>query len=76
MFFAPSKSRYGTKIRNMGVSKTDDHIQIMIKMPKPNHEHPTPFKAPGRDLKEMIIICTFKIKIESLNFENECIKDQ
>ena len=60
----------------MGVSKTGDHIQIMIKMPKPNQEHPAPFKAPERDLKEMIIICTFKIKIESLNFENECIKDQ
>ena len=24
----------------------------------------------------MIIVCTFKIKIESLDFESECIKDQ
>ena len=48
----------------------------MIKMPKPSQDHPASSKATDRDFKDMIILCTFKIKIESLNFENECIKDQ
>ena len=52
---------------NRGVLKTSDHIQIKINL---NQESSASSKAPDRDLKDMIIVWTFKIKIESLNFEN------
>ena len=58
---------------NRGVLKTSDYVQISI---NPNQESLASSKAPDRDSKEMIIVWTLKIKIESLNFENECIKDQ
>ena len=48
----------------MGVLKTSDHVKINIKMPNP-HQEPT---APTQDLKDIDILCTFKIKIESKNF--------
>ena len=60
----------------MGISKTSDHIQIKIKMPNPSEEPPASSKAPNQDLKDMDVLCTFKIKIESQNFEHGCIKDQ
>ena len=53
----------------MGISKTSDHNQIKIKMPNPIHEHPASFKPPNEDLKDMDVLCTFKIKIESQNSE-------
>ena len=49
----------------MGVSKTSDHIQIKIKMPNPSQEPPASSKAQNEDLKDMDVLCTFKIKIES-----------
>ena len=76
MFFAPSKSRLRAKIQIMDVSKTSDHIQIKIKMPNPSQEPPAPSKAPNEDLKDMDVLCTFKIKIESQNSDHGCIKDQ
>ena len=69
MFFALSKSRLRAKICIMGVSKTSDHIKIKIKMPNPSQEPPTSSKAPNEDLKDMDVLCTFKIKIESQNLE-------
>ena len=54
----------------MGVSKTSDHIQIKIKMPNPNQEPPASYKAPNEDLKDMDVLCTFKIKIESQNLDH------
>ena len=51
----------------MGVSKTRDHIKIKIKMPNPIQEPPASFKAPNEDLKDMDVLCTFKIKIETQN---------
>ena len=69
MFFAPSKSRYGAKIRIMGISKTNDHIQIKIKMPNPSQEPPASSKAANENLKDMDVLCTFKINIESQNFD-------
>ena len=59
----------------MGVSKTSDHIQIKIKMPNPNQEPPASSKAPNKDLKDMDVLCTFKIKLESQNSEHGHIKD-
>ena len=49
----------------MGVSKTIDHIQIKIKMPNPSKEPPVSSKAQTEDLKDMDILCSFKIKIDS-----------
>ena len=60
----------------MGVPKTSDHIQIKIKIPNPSQEPPASFKAPNEDLKDMDVLCTFKIKIESQNLVNGCTKDQ
>ena len=51
----------------MGVSKTSDHIQIKINMTNPSQEPPASNKAPNEDLKDMDLLCTFKIKIESQN---------
>ena len=60
----------------MGVSKAGDHIQIKIKMPNPSQEPPASSKAPNEDLKDMDVLCTFKIKIESQNLDHGCTKDQ
>ena len=59
-------------------------------MPNPSQEPPAQIKAWNWDLKDMDdvctlntnylkeidIICTFKIKIESQNLEHGCIEDQ
>ena len=60
----------------MGVPKTTDHIQINIRMPNPSQEPPASSKAPNQDLKDMDVLCTFKIKIESQNSAYGCTKDQ
>ena len=60
----------------MGVSKTSEHIQMKIKMPNPSHNHPALAKAPNQDLKNMGVLCTFEIKVESQNFDHGFIKDQ
>ena len=51
----------------MGVPKTSDHIQIKIKMPNHSQEPPASSKAPNQDFKDMDILFTFKIRIESQN---------
>jgi len=60
----------------MGVSKTIDHIKIKIKGPHPSQEPPVSSEAPNQDLKDIVFLCTFKIKIESLNFDHCFTKDQ
>ena len=60
----------------MGVPKTSDYIQIKIKMPNSSQEPPASSKAPNEDLKDMDVLCTFKIKIESQNLDHGYIKDQ
>ena len=59
----------------MDVSKTINHIHIKIKMPNPSQEPLSSSKALNEDLKEMDVLCTLKIKIESQNLDPECIKD-
>ena len=59
----------------MGVSKTSDHFQIKIRMPNPSEEPPASSKAPNEDLKDMDVLCTFKIKIEGQNSDNGSVKD-
>ena len=41
------------------------NIQIIIKMQNPSQEPPVSSKAPNQDLKDMDVLCTLKIKIES-----------
>ena len=65
MFFAPSKSTYRAEILNMGVPKTSDLIKINIRMPNPSHEPLVSSKAPNQDLKDMDVLCTFKIKMRA-----------
>ena len=60
----------------MGVPKTIDHIQIIIRMLNPSQEPPASSIAPNKDLKDMDVLCTFKIKIESQNSEYGCTNDQ
>ena len=62
MFFAPSTSRQRASIWIMGISKASDHIKIKIQMPNPSQEPPASSKAPSQDLKDMDVLCTFKIK--------------
>ena len=76
MFFAPSKYRQRAKIWIKGKSKTSDHIQIKIEIPNPSQEPQPSSKAPTEDLKDMDVLCNFKIKIESQNSEYVCTKDQ
>ena len=65
MFFAPVKSRQGTKIWNMSVSKTTDYIQIKIKMSNSSQEPPASSKVLNQDFMDMNVLGTFKIKIDS-----------
>ena len=60
----------------MGISKNSDPIQNKTKMPNPSKEPPASSKAPNEDLKDMDVLCTFKIKIESQNLDHGYIKDQ
>ena len=65
MFFAPSKLRETDQILNKGVLKTSDNIQIKIKIPNPIEEPPASSKTQNQDLKDMDVLCTFKIKTET-----------
>ena len=60
----------------MDISKTSDNIQIKIKMPNPSQEPPASSKAPNDDVKDMDVLCTFKMMIESQNLDRRYIKDQ
>ena len=60
----------------MGVPKTSDHIQINIRMPNPSQEPPASSKAPNQDIKDMDVLCTLKIKMESQNLDHGNFKDQ
>ena len=70
------KSRQKVNIQNCGVSMTSDIFQIMIKMPNPSQEPPASSKAPYQDLKDIYVLCTFKIKLDSPNLEHEYSIDQ
>ena len=57
----------------MGVSKTSDLIQIKVKMPNPTQEPPASSKYPNENLKDMDVLCTFKIKIDSAKIWDKVI---
>ena len=60
----------------MGVSNSSDHIQIRIKMSNCSQEPSAASEAPNQDLKHMNDFCTFKIKIDSQNWEYGCNKEK
>ena len=74
--FSPLKSSDSAKMKNMGVLKTNDHIQIKIKMTNPNQGPPVCFKGPNLDLRDMDVLCTFKSMIGSQYLEHGGINDQ
>ena len=45
-------------------------------MSYPSQEPPLLYKAPNEDLKDMDVLCTFKIMIGSQNLEKMCTKDK
>ena len=61
------------KIENSNSEKgcimTNYHIQIKIKMQNPSQEPPASSKAPNEDLKDLDVLCTFKIEIEIQNLD-------
>ena len=60
----------------MGVIKTINHIQIKIQIPNPSQKPPASSKAPNEDLKDMDVLCSFKINIDTQNLYHLYIKDQ
>ena len=60
----------------MSVSKTSDHLRFKIKVQNPSQEPPALTKTLNQDLKDMDVLCTFKIKIESQDLDHWFIKDQ
>ena len=44
--------------------------------PNPSQEPLAPTKATNQDVKDMDVICTIKIKIESKSSKYRCLKDQ
>merc|ERR1711954_589286 len=48
----------------------------MVRMQNPSQELLASSKAPNQDLKDMDVLCTFKIKIQSQNSDHGYIKDQ
>ena len=59
----------------MDLKETSDYIQIKIKIPNPKKETPASSKSPNQDFKDMVVLCIFKIKVESQNLEQGTIKD-
>ena len=52
-----------------------EHIQIKIRMPNTSQEPPASSKAPNQDLRDIDVLCTFKIWMEGHNFQHGCIKE-
>ena len=65
-------------------SQNLDHRYIKDQWPYPNQDQDAKpqsgtssiLQSPNEDLKDMDVLCTFKIKIESQNLDHGCIKDQ
>ena len=53
---------------------TSHHIEFKIKISNPSQEPPAASKALNEDLKDMDVLCIFKIKMESQNLNNACIR--
>ena len=55
---------------------TSDPIQVMIKFSDPSQDPPASSKASNQDLKDMGVLCTFKLSVESKILDHACIKPQ
>ena len=64
------------EILNIGVIKTSYNIQVKTKMLNLSQKPLALTKAPNKDLKDMDVLFTFQIKVESQNSEYVCTKDQ
>ena len=60
----------------MGVSKANKHNQIKTEIQNASQEPSVSSKAQIVGLKDMDILCTFKINKENQKFEKWYIKDQ
>ena len=45
-------------------------------MPNPCQKPPAPIKDKNQDLKDMDVLCTFKIKLNGQNSDHGCLKEQ
>ena len=70
------KIKIESKNLDHGYIKNQWPYQNQIKMPNPSQEPPASYKAPNEDLRDMDVLCAFKIKIESQNLDHGCNKDQ
>ena len=61
--FCNFKIKIKSQNSKMVVSKTSDHIKIIIEMPNPRHHPPASFKFIYEDLKDVNVLCTLMIKI-------------
>ena len=50
---------------------TSVHIYIKTKMPNPSQEPSSSSKVPNEDLKDVDVLCNFKIKIEGQNWDHD-----
>ena len=62
------------KIQNIGEPKTNNNIQINIRMPNSSQDPQASSKAPKEDSKDIDVLCTFKIKIENINLNMDVPK--
>ena len=70
------KIKIESRIQNLRELKISDHISINTKMPNPNQEYQASSNAQNQALKNMDVLCTFKVKIDSRNWDHGCIKEQ
>ena len=49
---------------------------LTISKPSLGCQTPVTSKAPNQDLKDMDVLCTFKLKMESQNLDHGCVTDQ
>ena len=57
--------------RPVTISKSRSRCQT----PGRNLQHPPTHQSQNKDLKDMGVLCIFKIKLQSLNLDHRCIKD-
>ena len=75
-FLCNFKIKIESQIQIICEWKNSDHIQINIRMQNPSQEPPVSSKSPNQDLKDMVVLITFKINIKSRNLVHGCIKDE
>ena len=75
MFFGTFKIKIKSQDLEYWCTKDQDHIKIYLGIQNPCQVPPASCKAQNQDLKDMDVLCTFKIKTESQDFDHGCTKD-